>query len=170
MQGRGPQFASVLPGVPIYEHKPFPASHNRAHFSGSIPMPSCLLWTRAQACYGGDSPQTCQFGNSGRNALLQCVIRAKRMVDTRREIMFQPAKPNVIVQSSAFEQMKKELGPIAAAADKEEMGKPRRLRGKRVASHRSVWNTRQASQLKNCALHPCRCCRCPNNDVNAAIE
>ena len=48
----------------------------------------------------------------------------QRMVDTRREIMFLPPKPNMIVQSSAFEQMKKELAPIAAAANKEEMGKP----------------------------------------------
>ena len=48
----------------------------------------------------------------------------QRLVDTRREIMFLPPKPNMIVQSSAFEQMKKELAPIAAAANKEEMGKP----------------------------------------------
>ena len=48
----------------------------------------------------------------------------QRMVDTRREIMFLPARPDMIVQSSAFEQMKKELAPIAAAANKEEMGKP----------------------------------------------
>jgi Zn-dependent protease with chaperone function len=48
----------------------------------------------------------------------------QRMVDTRREIMFLPAKPDVLVQTSAFEQMKKELAPIAAAANKEEMGKP----------------------------------------------
>ena len=48
----------------------------------------------------------------------------QRMVDTRREIMFLPANPNMIVQSSAFEKMKKELAPIAAAANKEEMGKP----------------------------------------------
>jgi Zn-dependent protease with chaperone function len=48
----------------------------------------------------------------------------QRMVNTRREIMFLSAKPNMIVQSSAFEQMKKELAPIAAAANKEEMGKP----------------------------------------------
>ena len=48
----------------------------------------------------------------------------QRMVDTRREIMFLPAKPDVIVQTSAFEHMKKELVPIAAAANKEEMGRP----------------------------------------------
>ena len=48
----------------------------------------------------------------------------QRMVDTRREIMFLPAKPDQIVQTSAFEQMKKQLAPIAAAANKEEMNKP----------------------------------------------
>jgi Zn-dependent protease with chaperone function len=48
----------------------------------------------------------------------------QRMVNTRREIMFLPANPNMIVQSSAFEQMKKELAAISAAANKEEMGKP----------------------------------------------
>jgi hypothetical protein len=48
----------------------------------------------------------------------------QRMVDTRREIMFLQAKPDVIVQTSAFEQMKQQLAPIAAAANKEEMGKP----------------------------------------------
>jgi len=45
------------------------------------------------------------------------------MVDTRREITFL-AKPDLIVQTCAFEQMKKELAPIAAAANKEEMGRP----------------------------------------------
>jgi len=48
----------------------------------------------------------------------------QRMVQTRREIMFLTAKPYMIVQSSAFEQMKKDLAPIAAAANKEEIGKP----------------------------------------------
>ena len=48
----------------------------------------------------------------------------QRMVDTKREIMFLPVKPGMIMQTSAFEQMKKELAPIAAAANKEEMGKP----------------------------------------------
>src|SRR5215470_1575222 len=48
----------------------------------------------------------------------------QRMVNTRREIMFLPPKPNMIVRSSAFEQMKKELAPIAAAASKEEMKRP----------------------------------------------
>ncbi len=48
----------------------------------------------------------------------------ERMVAAQREIMLMPAKPNLIVHSSAFEQMKKALAPIAVAAEKEEMGKP----------------------------------------------
>jgi len=48
----------------------------------------------------------------------------QRMVDTRREIMFLPAKPDMIVQTSAFEQMKKELAPVVTAAEKEETKRP----------------------------------------------
>jgi predicted Zn-dependent protease len=48
----------------------------------------------------------------------------QRMVDTRREIMFMPAKSDFIVQTSAFEQMKRQLAPVSAAANKEEMGRP----------------------------------------------
>jgi beta-barrel assembly-enhancing protease len=48
----------------------------------------------------------------------------QRMVDTRREIMFLPAKPDMIVQTSAFEQMKKELAPVVTAANKEETKRP----------------------------------------------
>lgn len=48
----------------------------------------------------------------------------QRMVDARREIMFMPAKSDMMVQTSAFEQMKKQLAPISAAANKEEMRRP----------------------------------------------
>lgn len=48
----------------------------------------------------------------------------QRMVQTEREIMFLEQKPNPIVQTSAFEQMKKDLAPVAAKAEKEEIGKP----------------------------------------------
>lgn len=48
----------------------------------------------------------------------------QRMVNTRREIMFMPAKTDQVVQSSAFEQMKRELAPISAAANQQEMGRP----------------------------------------------
>jgi hypothetical protein len=48
----------------------------------------------------------------------------QRMVDSRREIMFLSPRLEMLVQTSAFEQMKKELAPIAAVANKEEMGRP----------------------------------------------
>src|SRR5579872_5894870 len=48
----------------------------------------------------------------------------QRMVQTEREIMFLQQKPNATTQTAAFEQMKKELAPIADKAEKEEVGKP----------------------------------------------
>jgi Carboxypeptidase regulatory-like domain len=70
VQGSGPQFASAVPGVPLYEHHPI---------SGVTP-PGTLQWLNPDAfvsavdpstgqCNGGDTPQHCQFGNLGRNAL-----------------------------------------------------------------------------------------------------
>jgi hypothetical protein len=70
VQGGGPQFASVVPGVPIYQDKPIPG----------VSQPGTIQWLNPDAfvssvdsstgaCTGGDSPQTCQFGNLGRNAL-----------------------------------------------------------------------------------------------------
>ena len=48
----------------------------------------------------------------------------ERMVQTQREIMFMPAQSERIVQTSEFLKMKEDLAPIAAKADKEEIGKP----------------------------------------------
>jgi hypothetical protein len=70
VQGSGPQFASIVPGVPLYEHRPIPG----------VTQPGTLQWLNPDAfvsavdpstgeCYGGDSPQNCQFGNLGRNSL-----------------------------------------------------------------------------------------------------
>ena len=70
VQGSGPQFASAVPGVPLYEHHPLPG----------VTQAGTLQWLNPDAfvstvdpstgqCYGGDSPQTCQFGNLGRNSL-----------------------------------------------------------------------------------------------------
>ena len=70
VQGSGPQFASVVPGVPLYEHHPILG----------VTQPGTLQWLNPDAfvsavdpgtgqCYGGDSPQNCQFGNLGRNSL-----------------------------------------------------------------------------------------------------
>jgi Zn-dependent protease with chaperone function len=54
----------------------------------------------------------------------------ERMVAAEREIIFLAPKPNPIVQTTAFEQMKKELAPIAAKAEKEEVGKPSLLKNR----------------------------------------
>jgi hypothetical protein len=70
VQGSGPQYASVVPGVPLYDHKPIPG----------ITQPGTIQWLNPDAvvsvvdpstgaCTGGDSLQNCQFGNLGRNAL-----------------------------------------------------------------------------------------------------
>lgn len=48
----------------------------------------------------------------------------QRMVQAQREMMFLPKATEQTVQTSAFDAMKKELAPIAAAAEKEEKGKP----------------------------------------------
>src|ERR1700726_2392225 len=70
VQGSGPQFASVVPGVPLYAHHPV----------SGVTQPGTIQWLNPNAfasavdpstghCYGGDSSQNCQFGNLGRNAL-----------------------------------------------------------------------------------------------------
>jgi hypothetical protein len=70
VNGSGPQFASVVPGVPLYERQPIP----------SVTQPGSIQWLNPNAfvsavdpgtgaCTGGDNPQSCRFGNLGRNAL-----------------------------------------------------------------------------------------------------
>ena len=70
VNGSGPQFASVIPGVPLYDHHPIPG----------VTQPGTVQWLNPNAfvsivdpstgaCNGGDSPRNCQFGNLGRNAL-----------------------------------------------------------------------------------------------------
>ncbi|HEY6253243.1 MAG TPA: carboxypeptidase regulatory-like domain-containing protein, partial [Candidatus Angelobacter sp.] len=70
VQGAGPQFANIVPGVPLYQHHPIPG----------VTQPGTIQWLNPDAftsvvdpttgaCTGGDSPQNCQFGNLGRNAL-----------------------------------------------------------------------------------------------------
>src|SRR5215469_4142314 len=48
----------------------------------------------------------------------------QRMVQTEREIMFLQPKPEAVTQTAAFDQMKLVLAPVAAQAEKEEIGKP----------------------------------------------
>jgi hypothetical protein len=70
VNGSGPQFARVRPGVPLYEHNPIPG----------VTPPGTLQWLNPNAfvsavdpstgaCTGGDNPVDCQFGSLGRNAL-----------------------------------------------------------------------------------------------------
>ena len=70
VNGSGPQFAGVVPGMPLYEHNPIPG----------VTQPGTIQWLNPDAfvstvdpstgaCLGGDSPKNCQFGNLGRNAL-----------------------------------------------------------------------------------------------------
>jgi hypothetical protein len=70
VDGAGPQFASRVPGVSLYQ---------RNSIAG-VTQPGTLQWLNPDAfistvdpttggCYGGDSLQNCQFGNLGRNAL-----------------------------------------------------------------------------------------------------
>ena len=70
VNGSGPQFASVVPGVPLYEHKPIPGGTQ----PGTVQWlnPNAFVSTvdpSTGACLGSDSPKNCQFGNLGRNAL-----------------------------------------------------------------------------------------------------
>ena len=70
VNGSGPQFASVIPGVPLYEHNPI----------AGVTQPGTIQWLNPDAfistvdpstgaCAGGNTPSNCQFGNLGRNAL-----------------------------------------------------------------------------------------------------
>jgi hypothetical protein len=71
VQGSGPQFASILPGVdPYCRHCQIPG----------VTQPGAIQWLNPNAfvstvdpstgaCYGGDTPKNCQFGTLARNAL-----------------------------------------------------------------------------------------------------
>lgn len=70
VNGGGAQFASVMPGVPLYRHAAIPG----------VTQPGTLQWLNPDAflssvdpatgaCAGGDAARNCQFGNLGRNAL-----------------------------------------------------------------------------------------------------
>jgi Carboxypeptidase regulatory-like domain len=70
VQGSGPQFASLVPGVPLYDKQ----------FIPGVTQPGTLQWLNPNAfvsavdpstgaCAGGDNPTDCQFGTMGRNAL-----------------------------------------------------------------------------------------------------
>ncbi len=70
LQGSGPQFASLVPGVAVYAHNAI----------AGVTQAGTIQWLNPNAfvsavdpstgaCTGGDALQSCQFGNLGRNAL-----------------------------------------------------------------------------------------------------
>ena len=70
VQAGGPQFASVITGVPLYSHQSIAGVTQ----PGSVPWlnPDAFVSTvdpSTGACAGGDTPGHCQFGNLGRNSL-----------------------------------------------------------------------------------------------------
>ena len=70
VQGSGPQFASIVPDVPLYDHHPIPGVTQLGTLQWLNPdaFISAVDPTNGQ-CYGSDSPQNCQFGTLGRNSL-----------------------------------------------------------------------------------------------------
>jgi hypothetical protein len=80
VQGSGPQFASLVPGVdPYCRHCNLPATQagtiqwlNPDAFVSTVDPSEQIINGQnvpAGSCYGGDSAQNCRFGNLGRNAL-----------------------------------------------------------------------------------------------------
>jgi hypothetical protein len=81
VNGSGPQFASAISGVPLYAHHPISGVTPQgaiqwlnpdAFVSTVDPAQQTLASGQivpAGSCYGGDTPQNCQFGSLGRNAL-----------------------------------------------------------------------------------------------------
>ena len=82
VQGSGPEFASLVPGVDPYcqhiESSGYPGGNN------SMAQPQTRLFRRSiQApaqCAGGDNPQHCQFGSLGRNALARSRFPLERLL------------------------------------------------------------------------------------------
>jgi hypothetical protein len=71
VNGSGPQFARVVPGVPLYEHNPIPGITQPGRGVQWL-NPDAFVSTvdpNTGACLGGDGPKNCQFGTLGRNAL-----------------------------------------------------------------------------------------------------
>ncbi len=64
VQGPGPEFASLVPGVDPY--------CRNCNITG-VTQPGTIQWLNpnafVSACNGGDNPENCQFGTLGRNAL-----------------------------------------------------------------------------------------------------
>src|SRR5579875_3080699 len=70
VNGSGSQFASLVPGVPLHERKPIPGVAQTGTIQWLNPNAFVsIIDPSTGTCAGGDMPQTCEFGNLGRNAL-----------------------------------------------------------------------------------------------------
>ena len=140
VNGSGPQSASVVPGVPLYKHNAIPGVTQ----AGTVQWlnPDAFVSTvdpSTGACVGGDTPQNCQFGNLGRNALrgpsftwsdlyltkwFALTERVKLRIDGQFFNLFNHpnyAVPNTTFNTSAF-------GTISALQSAEGAG-PRTIQG-----------------------------------------
>ena len=70
LQAGGPQFATIVPGVPLYQHNSILGVTQQGTIQWLNPDAFVsAVDPSTGACNGGDTPHTCQFGTSGRNAL-----------------------------------------------------------------------------------------------------
>ena len=70
VQGAGPQYASVVAGVPLYDHNPIPGVTQAGTLQWLNPDAfASTVDPSTGACNGSDNAAHCQFGNLGRNAL-----------------------------------------------------------------------------------------------------
>ncbi len=70
VQDSGPQFASLVSGAPVYDHNAIAGVTQAGTIQWLNPNAfASAVDPSTGACTGGDTPQTCQFGNLGRNAL-----------------------------------------------------------------------------------------------------
>ncbi|MFZ0136730.1 MAG: hypothetical protein WAK89_06715, partial [Candidatus Sulfotelmatobacter sp.] len=84
VQGSGPEFASVVRGVPLYDRHPIPGVTqagtlqwlNPDAFISAVDPSAQTIEVNGKmepvpggSCHGGDDQQNCQFGNLGRNSL-----------------------------------------------------------------------------------------------------
>jgi len=76
VNGSGPQFASVVPGVPLYEHNSIPAITQPGTVQWLNPMHLSRPWTRAQA--SATTATACRIVSSGTWGAMRCAVPISR--------------------------------------------------------------------------------------------
>jgi hypothetical protein len=70
VQGAGPQFATSVSGVPLYDRNPIAGTTQQGTIQWLNPNAFVsAVDPSTGSCLGGDTPQNCQFGTLGRNSL-----------------------------------------------------------------------------------------------------